>query len=42
MGRFGLRLGLGLPLDSRGVLAAGSKLCTLGVDPARDLIRAGP
>ena len=38
----GLRLGLGLLLDSRGVLAAGDELCTLRVDPARDLIRAGP
>jgi hypothetical protein len=37
----GLRLGLGLPLDSHRVLAAGSELCTLRVDPARDLIRAG-
>ena len=45
MGRFrlppGLRLGLGLPLDPRGVLAAGVKFCPLRADPARGLVRAG-
>jgi hypothetical protein len=44
MRRFGLPVGpwlcLGLPLDSHGVLAAGSEFCPLRVDPARDLIRA--
>jgi hypothetical protein len=32
---------LGLPLDPRGVLAAGVKLGPLRVDPARGLVRAG-
>jgi hypothetical protein len=45
IGRFrlpvSLRLGLGLPLNPRGVLAAGVKLRPLRVDPARDLVRAG-
>ena len=37
----GLRLGVGLSLDPRGVLAAGVKLGPLRVDPARGLVRAG-